>query len=80
MIGSYVPGYSLVANLLESARNTNKCCLDDYSKQEIELARSLFDDYIMYIWLHLGDTRFMNRGYQLAANVVEETFKTIGEN
>ena len=79
MINSYTPGYSLVANLLETARATSKCSLSGYSKQEIELSKSIFDDYIMYIWLHLGDTRFMNRGYQTAANVVEETFKTIGE-
>ena len=79
MINSYTPGFSLVSNLLETARKTNACSLDEYTDQEIELTKSLFDEYIMYIWLHLGDTRFMKRGYQSAVNVVEETFKTIGE-
>ena len=80
MLSSYTPGFSLVGNLLETARKTKACCLDKYTKQEIDLSKSLFDEYIMYIWMHLGDTRFINRGYHQAASVVEETFKTIGEN
>lgn len=73
------PGICLVSELVEKTRTTHDCDLSCYTETEINLIKTLYDDYLMYIWLHLGDTRFMRRGYQNATSIVEKTLTRTGE-
>lgn len=40
------------------------------SKEDLNTISENFDDYIMYIWLHLGDTRFNKAGYRNATDAL----------
>ena len=60
------PGFTLIhkhiKNLIKNPIQKNLIL----SKSEIKVMKENLDDYLMYIWTHLGDTRYNRSGYRSA--------------
>jgi len=69
------PGYTLINEKVQLLRKGQEVSLNGLTDAEISLMREKFDDYIMYIWLHLGDTRFNRHGYRTATDILCKTLK-----
>ena len=65
------PGFTTIHKYVQSLRGgVNNLC--DMTSQEKVLIEESFDDYIMYIWLHLGDTLFNRNGYRNATDILSK--------
>ena len=43
----------------------------DLESTDLGVIERNFDNYLMYIWLHLGDTRFNREGYREATDILQ---------
>ena len=75
IIDGYIPGISLTHKIVKKIMRFQ----DDQNQKEIQLntddlkiIAENFDDYLMYIWMHLGDTRFNREGYREATDILQK--------
>lgn len=64
------PGFSLINEKIQQIREGKDFCVSDLHQKDIQIMREKFQDYLMYIWLHLGDTRFNRQGYRKATDIL----------
>lgn len=62
--------HSVVTSLIDA--KDPEIVLKALSKKDKKVIKENFDDYMMYIWVHLGDTRFNRHGYRKATDIVIE--------
>lgn len=67
--------HRLVTKVLENPGAEN--IFDGICENELQIIKTNFDDYIMYIWMHLGDTRFNRSGYRTATDILNKKLSTI---
>ena len=63
------PGFVLIHKTISEimeTKNTDIQC----SQKEIKVMKEKIDDYVMYIWMILGDTRYNRRGYRSAVDTL----------
>lgn len=63
---NYQPGLSLVHRYVKTLMHTDNSCLPE--DKEINILKRNLDDYVMYIWMQLGDTRYNRSGYRNAVD------------
>ena len=66
------PGISLTHKVTTEIMSEKKEAeaINNLSHEEKDLIKKNFDDYMMYIWMHLGDTRFNRSGYRKATDIL----------
>ena len=64
------PGFSLINEKIQSIRSGKFFHASDLSQKDVNVIREKFDDYLMYIWLHLGDNNFNRQGYRKATDIL----------
>ena len=72
----YKPGFSLIHRCITHLRDPDSEYMPPLSEQEVEVTKKKLDDYVMYIWVHLGDTRYNRQGYR---NAVEKLTKILNK-
>ena len=74
---NYQPGFSLVHRQIKLLMNSDQGfnCLD-MTSTEADIVKRNLDDYVMYIWVHLGDTRYNRSGYR---NAVDKLTQHLGQ-
>ena len=60
------PGHSLVHSKVKQLIKNPDCHLLKINPTEGLVIKKTLDDYLMYIWLSLGDTRYNKSGYRNA--------------
>ena len=66
------PGFTLIhknVKALMSRSQTQDLKITEYEANVIKLN---LEDYLMYIWLYLGDTRYNRSGYRNAFEALEQ--------
>ena len=66
------PGYSLVHSKVKQLMNNPDCRMLEINSSEGMVIKKTLDDYLMYIWLSLGDTRYNRSGYRNAFEALEQ--------
>ncbi len=66
------PGYSLVHSKVKQLMNNPDCRMLEINPSEGMVIKKTLDDYLMYIWLSLGDTRYNRSGYRNAFEALEQ--------
>ena len=79
MISLHKPGMSVISNAVQMLRRGETVCLADFPSEEIDIIRALYDDYLMNIWLHLGDTNFNRLGYRHATDVLSNELQKVNQ-
>ncbi len=72
LLNQLPPGISLthkVTTDIISCLKTSKA-FPKLSDEEVRIIKRNFEDYMMYIWMHLGDTRFNRSGYRNATDIL----------
>lgn len=70
IFNGYQPGFSLIHQHVKRLMSNQKDLQID--KREISILRQKIDDYEMYIWLRLGDTRYNKSGYRNAVDKLNQ--------
>ena len=73
LFNQFSPGLSLThkkVNEIISAKDDSP--LLHLTKSEIQIVENNLQDYLMYIWLQMGDTRFNRSGYRNAIDILEK--------
>tara|TARA_B100000424_G_C22630804_1_gene349632 strand:+ start:148 stop:375 length:228 start_codon:yes stop_codon:yes gene_type:complete len=60
------PGHSLVHSKVKQLMKNPDCHLLKIEAAEGAVIKKTLDDYLMYIWMFLGDTRYNKSGYRKA--------------
>jgi len=68
-------GWGLVHEAFESTRLTGKFDKEKYSNSQKRTMEKIFPEYLMYIWLQVGDTRCNRDGYTQASVVMSDFFE-----
>ena len=67
---SYQPGFSLIHHHVKRLMNNESDV--DFTEKEASILSEKIDDYEMYIWLQLGDTRYNRSGYRNAVDKLNQ--------
>lgn len=68
MLKSSIKGFGEIHKTVQSLISDKNYDLDAVDLASI---KRNFDNYLMYIWLHLGDTRFNREGYREATDILQ---------
>ena len=71
---SYDCGFGLLDNLIENLCQGKDVDFRKYSLEERKIMCHSYDDYLLYIWMNLGDTNFNRLGYRQATDIFERAF------
>lgn len=63
------PGFVLIHSAVTDLMKS-KDSVKQYSEKEIKVMEEKIDDYVMYIWMTLGDTRYNRSGYRNAVDTL----------
>ena len=62
------PGFTLMNSKIKSFIDDHVMDLSDCDSRDISDMKKNYDDFLMYIWMILGDTRFNRLGYRNATD------------
>ena len=71
----YQPGWALAQDAMEQTIANNMFQASNFSAVQLERIQKVFSDYLMYIWLVMGDTRCNREGYTNASILITEYFE-----
>lgn len=71
----YQPGWALAQDAMEQTIKNKKFQASSFSTKQLEIIQKVFSDYLMYIWLIMGDTRCNVEGYTNASILITEYFE-----
>ena len=77
MISLHKPGMSVISSIIQRLRSGEEVDVSKLPPTEIKLINSLYDDYLMNIWMHLGDTRFNRLGYRNATDYLSRELQKL---
>lgn len=63
-----MPGFTILNEKVQKSISGQKIDLSDCDSSDLEAMKQNYDDFIMYIWMFLGDTRFNRLGYRTATD------------
>ena len=70
----YDPGFLLLDDLIKKLSQGKSVDFEKYSLEERKKMCRIYDDYLLYIWVNLGDTNFNRAGYRKATDIFEKAF------
>jgi len=62
--------FGLINEIVQQLRSGENVDLGSYTDRQITSIKKHYDNYLMYIWLSLGDTRFNRCGYRNATDKI----------
>lgn len=68
MLKSDLKGFGVTHSAVKDLMLKKKLIL---TNDDAEVIKRNFDNYLMYIWLHLGDTKFNRAGYREATDILQ---------
>jgi hypothetical protein len=79
MTSLHRPGMSVISSVIQRLRKGETVDLSVFPTKEIDMIRSLYDDYLMNIWFHLGDTNFNRLGYRNATDHLSRELQILNQ-
>lgn len=79
MISLHRPGMSVISSVIQRLRKGEAVDITAFPEKEIDMMRSLYDDYLMNIWFHLGDTNFNRLGYRNATDHLSRELQILNQ-
>ena len=70
----YDTGFTLLDDLIKKLSQGKSVDFEKYSPEERKKMCQAYDDYLLYIWIDLGDTNFNRLGYRKATDIFERVF------
>ena len=71
---SYSSSFGLLDSLIENLCQGKDVDFTKYTAEERKIMCHSYNDYLLYIWMNLGDTNFNRLGYRQATDIFEKAF------
>jgi hypothetical protein len=68
----YQAGWGVAHDAMVKTIESQRFPKEKFSSQEKKILKEVFSDYLMYIWMVLGDTRCNREGYTTASVMIEQ--------
>jgi hypothetical protein len=72
MIQHYEAGWCIAHEALEKTIQQGSFPKESFSDRELKIIQEVFSEYILYIWLILGDTRCNKQGITAASMEIDD--------
>lgn len=72
MITHYEAGWCVAHDALEQTIESGRFPDEKFTERELKIIQKVFSDYILYIWLVLGDTRCNKQGITAASMEIDD--------
>ena len=66
------PGFSLIHGHVKILMKNHPKKDLSLCDKEVKIISETLDDYLMYIWMQMGDTRYNNSGYRSAIETLSQ--------
>ena len=66
------PGFCLIHSSIKKIMTGQSAADLKFSNNEVIVIKKKLDDYLMYIWALMGDTRYNRSGYRAAFEALEK--------
>jgi len=71
----YEPGWGIAHYAMVKTIEHQRFPEEQFTLRELGILKEVFSDYLMYIWMLLGDTKCNRKGYTTASVMIDEYIK-----